>query len=164
MQIEHNTIVSFHYQVETADGEPVDGSAGREPLVYLHGHSQIVPGLEKMMAGKRAGEHIDATVAPAEAYGEHDAELDLTVPLDAFPDEIQPQLQEGVQFQAEHPSQAEAVVLYTVVGREEDRVLVSGNHPLAGQTLVFAVDVVSVRPATEEELAHGHAHGPGGAH
>ncbi len=164
MQIAADAIVSFHYQVVTSDGDAVDSSEGREPLVYLHGRSQIVPGLEAALLGKSAGDHIDATIAPADAYGERDPALDMGVPMDAFPEEIHEQLQEGAQFQADHPTEDGAVVLYTVVGREADRILVSGNHPLSGQTLIFAVDIVDVRAATEEELSHGHAHGPGGAH
>ena len=93
MQIDKNSVVSFHYSVATTQGEAVDKSEAGEPLVYLHGHGQIVPGLEAAMKGKQAGDKFSATVASKDAYGEHDKELDLQVPLDVFPAEARPQIQ-----------------------------------------------------------------------
>lgn len=163
MRIAKNSVVAFHYRVATADGEKVDESAG-EPLTYLHGKSQIVPGLEEAMIGKQAGDKIRAEVSPEKAYGAHDNDLDLRVPLDAFPADARDKLEPGFQFMADHPSQEGAQVQYTVHKREGDEILISGNHPLAGQALIFDVEVVTVRAATADELSHGHAHGPGGHH
>lgn len=163
MEIAEGTVVSVHYSVRTADGTDVDSSEGRDPLVYLHGSGQIVNGLESALAGKKAGDHVDATVEPAEAYGEYDQGLDLKVPLAAFPEEARAELEPGAQFAAEHPERNEAM-LFTVIEVSDETAVITGNHPLAGQTLVFSVDVVEVRSATDEEKQHGHAHGPDGHH
>ncbi len=164
MQIDKNSVVSFHYTVATTEGEPVDKSQAGEPLVYLHGHGQIVPGLEAVMRGKTAGTKFSATVTPKEAYGEHDPELDLQVPLEVFPPNVRPQIIPGFRFSAEHPTLQGNEVTFVVHQVENEHAFVSGNHPLAGKSLTFDVDVVEVRAATHEELSHGHAHGPGGHH
>jgi FKBP-type peptidyl-prolyl cis-trans isomerase SlyD len=164
MDIAKDTVVSFHYSVATAEGEHVDKSEAGHPLVYMHGHGQIVPGLEAALAGHKPGEHIEATVAPDQAYGAHEEGLDLQVPLDVFPPAVRPQIQPGFKFKAEHPTDQGREVVFTVHGVEEGNAFVSGNHPLAGKTLQFNIDVEEVRAATPEELAHGHAHGPGGHH
>lgn len=164
MQIAHNAVVSFHYSVATAEGEHVDKSEAGEPLTYLHGHGQIVPGLEAALLGKTKGEKIDAAVSPAQAYGEHEKELDLQVPLAVFPANVRSQIQPGFRFKAEHPTLQGSEVVFTVHGIEGENAFVSGNHPLAGKTLNFKVEIVDVRAPTAEELSHGHAHGPGGHH
>ncbi len=164
MPIAKDSVVSFHYTVATAEGEHVDKSEEGQPLVYLHGHGQIVPGLEAAMAGREAGEHLDTTVAPDQAYGDYEKELDLQVPLEVFPAEVRTQIQPGFRFKAEHPTAQDREVVFTVQGIEGEHAFVSGNHPLAGKTLQFAIDVVEVRPASADELSHGHAHGPGGHH
>ena len=164
MEIGKNAIVSMHYRVATAEGEQVDRSEEGQPMIYLHGHGQIIPGLEAALEGHRSGETIEAEIAPKDAYGDYDQELDLKVDRDAFPKQVQAQLKPGYRFMAEHPQRPKEQVLYTVHRLENDAVLVSGNHPLAGQTLRFTVQVVDVRPASQEELEHGHAHGPGGHH
>jgi FKBP-type peptidyl-prolyl cis-trans isomerase SlyD len=164
MQIGNNTIVSMHYQVATSEGEQVDKSQEGQPLVYLHGHGQIIPGLEAALAGHSVGETVEAELAPEVAYGEYDEDLDIRVGKDAFPADVQQKLEPGFQFMAQHPGKEGENLLYTVHGVEQDEVLVSGNHPLAGKTLLFKVEIVEVRRASEEELAHGHAHGPGGHH
>ncbi len=164
MDIAKNSVVSFHYQVATMNGETVDKSEEGQPMVYLHGTSQIIPGLEEALLGHHAGEHVEAKVPPEKGYGGYDADLDLRVPLDAFPDEARTKLEPGYRFVAEHPSRAGEELMFTVHQVEGADVLISGNHPLAGKTLVFTLDVVEVRPATSEELSHGHAHGPGGHH
>lgn len=162
MQIAKDTIVRIHYRLTDKEGEVLDSSEEGDPLAYLHGHSQIVPGLESALEGQSEGSHVDATVEPAEGYGEYDERLNLRLPLEAFPEDVRPKLHAGVQFMAPHPEQEKEPVLFTVVSETSDSVTVTGNHPLAGQTLVFSVDVVSVREATGEELEHGHAHGEGG--
>lgn len=164
MPISKNTVVAMSYRVATADGELVDQSQPGDPLHFLYGVGQIIPGLEKALAGKNVGDKINATVSPAEGYGEHDPGLDLQLPLDAFPKDAQKQLKPGFRFMAEHPTQEGQQVPFTVHQVEGDQVLVSGNHPLAGQTLNFQVEIVSLRPASAEELSHGHVHGPGGHH
>jgi FKBP-type peptidyl-prolyl cis-trans isomerase SlyD len=164
MQIGTNAVVSMNYLVATVDGEHVDKSEEGQPMVYLHGHGQIIPGLEAALEGRSRGEKITTTVQPADAYGDYDQELDLRVGKDAFPEDVQDQLKPGFQFMAEHPGKAGESMLFTVHRIEQDDVLVSGNHPLAGQTLTFTIEVLEVRLASADELSHGHAHGPGGHH
>lgn len=159
MQIAQNAVAAFHYTLTDDDGQVIDSSAGREPLTYLHGSGQIVPGLEKQMEGRAAGDKFTAHVAPEEGYGVRHEELMQEVPRAAFQgvEDIQP----GMQFQGNGP---EGQVNVTVTKVENDVVFIDANHPLAGKTLHFAIEVTDVRGATEEELAHGHAHGAGGHH
>ncbi len=164
MQIAQNTVVSMHYRVATAEGEHVDASAPGEPLVYLHGHSGIIPGLENALTGKTAGDKVETEVAPAQGYGDYDQGLDLVVTMDAFPADARPHLQPGFRFRAEHPTKDGEQVIFTVAKVEGEQVFVSGNHPLAGKTLRFQVEIAEVRAATAEELSHGHVHGAGGHH
>jgi FKBP-type peptidyl-prolyl cis-trans isomerase SlyD len=164
MDISTNSVVSFHYKVVTSTGEAVDQSEKGEPLVYLHGHGNIVPGLEKQMLGKKKGDKFTANVAAKEAYGEHDKELDLQVPVEVFPANVRGQIQPGFRFRAEHPTLQGNEVTFTVVQVDEQNAYVSGNHPLAGKDLVFDIDIADVRAASKEEVSHGHAHGPGGHH
>jgi len=157
MQIAQNTVAAFHYTLTDDEGQGIDSSNGREPLTYLHGKGQIVPGLEKQMEGRQAGDKFNADVVPAEGYGEHQAELMQEVPREAFQgvEDIQP----GMQFQGQGP---QGVVNVTVTKVEDGKVHIDGNHPLAGKTLHFAIEVADVREATAEELQHGHVHGAGG--
>lgn len=162
MQIAKDTVVSMHYRVATSEGEHVDASLPGQPLVYLHGHGQIIPGLEAALIGKTAGDKVQTEVAPAQGYGEHDGGLDLVVAKDAFPADAQAHLEPGFRFRAEHPSKEGTTVIFTVHKVDGDEVFVSGNHPLAGKTLAFDVEIAEVRAATTEEIHHGHAHGAGG--
>lgn len=162
--IAKNSVVAFHYQVATAEGEQVDASQPGEPLTILVGYENIIPGLEKQMVGKTVGDKFEATVAPAEAYGEHNPELDLSVPSSSFPANIRSQLQPGMRFRGESPADPGQDTVFTVVGTDGDNILVTGNHQLAGKTLIFKVEIASVRTASAEELAHGHVHGEGGHH
>jgi len=159
MQIAQNSVAAFHYTLTDDEGQVIDSSEGREPLTYLHGSGQIVPGLEKQMEGRAVGDKFIADVAPEEGYGVRHAELMQEVPREAFQgvEDIQP----GMQFQGRGP-QGEINVTVTKV--EDDKVFIDGNHPLAGKTLHFAIEVTDLRAATEEELAHGHVHGAGGHH
>jgi len=159
MQIAHQKVVSIHYTLTNVDGDIIDSSEGSEPLSYLHGFGNIIPGLENALTGRKAGDRFTVSVAPAEGYGERDDGMIQSVPRNAFQgvDEIQP----GMQFQAQSP---EGMQLVTVIGVEEDEVILDGNHPMAGLTLNFAVEITDVRDATHEELDHGHVHGPGGHH
>jgi FKBP-type peptidyl-prolyl cis-trans isomerase SlyD len=164
MQIANGTVVAIHYKVATAEGEHVDASQPGEPMSFLCGSGQIIIGLEEALMGKGAGDAIAVDVPAARAYGTRDPELDLAVPLTAFPEDARAQIREGMQFQAEHPTKAGEVAVFTVHGRRGEEVLVSGNHPLADKDLHFEVTIDSVRAPTKDELAHGHAHGPGGHH
>ncbi len=157
MQIVPQAVVAFHYALTDDAGQVIDSSAGREPLTYLHGGGQIVPGLERQMEGRNCGDKFTAQVTPEEGYGVPQAELMQQVPRNAFPGvaDIQP----GMQFQGRS---AQGEISVTVTKVENDTVFIDGNHPLAGKTLHFAVEVVDVRAATTEELEHGHVHGAGG--
>lgn len=159
MQISENKVVSIHYTLKNDAGEVLDTSSGHEPLAYLHGSGNIVPGLEKALEGKQAGDSVSVSVTPEEGYGPRHDGLVQEVPRAAFEgvDEIEPDM----QFHAEGPA---GPLVLTVTKVEGDTITVDGNHPLAGETLHFAVEVTEVRDATEEELEHGHVHGPDGHH
>jgi FKBP-type peptidyl-prolyl cis-trans isomerase SlyD len=150
-----NLVVSMHYTLTDNVGNVLDSSAGREPLTYLHGAGNIIPGLEQALTGKVQGDNVQAKIAPADGYGESRPEMIQIVPRTAF--QGVEQVEPGMQFQAQ--GQDGAVQQITVTAVEGDNVTVDGNHPLAGVELNFDVDIVAVREATEEELAHGHAHG-----
>jgi FKBP-type peptidyl-prolyl cis-trans isomerase SlyD len=159
MQISENSVVSFHYTLTDSTGKVIDSSQGNEPLTYLHGVGQIVPGLENALVGKTPGDKLDVEVAAEDGYGEHQEFMVQQVPREAFQgvDVIEP----GMQFQAQTPQGGMTV---TVTAVDDTTVTVDGNHPLAGQVLFFAVEVVSVRDAPAEEREHGHVHGAGGHH
>lgn len=157
MNIAKDKVVSMHYTVKAANGEVIDTSEGREPLLYMQGHRNIIPGLEQALEGKQVGDKIEPVIEADMAYGEINDALIQEVPRSAF--EGVEQLEVGMHFQAQSE---QGPVHVKVTNIEDDKVTVDGNHPLAGQTLHFSVEVVDVRDATEEELAHGHAHGAGG--
>lgn len=159
MQITKNSVVSFHYTLNDPDGKLLDTSAGREAFAYIQGHSMIVPGLERQLEGRKTGESLLAIVPASEGYGEIDPSLVHKVPVDRFGDQ---KVEPGMQFQAgsEHGDMG----VFTVISVNDGIVALNGNHPLAGVTLHFNVEITGVRAATEEELAHGHVHGPGGHH
>lgn len=158
MQIAKNKVVSIDYKLTDKSGKVLDSSEGGEPLAYIHGAKNIIPGLEAALDGKRSGDKISVTIEPKDAYGERDEEQMATIPRDKFNvKEIQP----GMQFQAQT---THGTRILTVVSVDKDHVKVDGNHPLAGVTLVFDVTVKEVRDATQDELAHGHVHGAGGHH
>ncbi|GAA6131086.1 MULTISPECIES: FKBP-type peptidyl-prolyl cis-trans isomerase [Halopseudomonas] len=158
MQIAANKAVSIDYTLTNADGEVLDSSNGGAPLVYLHGAGNIIPGLEKALEGKQAGDAVNVTVEPAEAYGEFNAELIAVLGRNMF--EGVDELEVGMQFHASGPDGSMQIV--TIKALEGDEVTVDGNHPLAGEQLTFDVKVVEVREATDDEMAHGHIHGEGG--
>ena len=159
MQIAENKVAAFHYTLTNDAGEVLDSSRGREPLAYLHGAGNIVPGLEEAMAGKQAGDAFKVDVQPEDGYGLHHEGLVQDVPRAAFQgvDSIEP----GMSFQAQTPQGMHSV---TVTKVTSDTVTVDGNHPLAGQVLHFDIEVTEVREPLPEELSHGHVHGPGGHH
>ncbi|MGH8145641.1 MAG: FKBP-type peptidyl-prolyl cis-trans isomerase [Rhodanobacteraceae bacterium] len=157
MQIADRSVASFHYTLTNDSGDVIDSSRAREPLAYLHGAGNIVPGLEKALAGREAGDAFKVDVEPQQGYGPRHEEMLQTMPKSAF--QGVPEVKPGMQFQANGPQGA---VLITVAAVDGDTVSVDGNHPLAGQNLHFDVEVTEVREATEEELTHGHVHGAGG--
>jgi FKBP-type peptidyl-prolyl cis-trans isomerase SlyD len=159
MQIATHKVVSIHYTLTSDEGDILDSSEGQEPLTYLHGLGNIIPGLESALTGRAVGDKFTVSVAPAEGYGERDDAMVQSVPKNAFQgvDEILP----GMQFQAQSP---EGMQLLTVIGVEGDDVILDGNHPMAGLNLNFTVEITEIRDATREELDHGHVHGPGGHH
>jgi FKBP-type peptidyl-prolyl cis-trans isomerase SlyD len=159
VDIEKNRVVTLHYTLRDDQGAVIDTSSGRAPLSYVHGKGNIIPGLERALAGKSAGDRLDVTVAPEQGYGPRDERLVQILPRSRF--EQGAALEPGMQLRATTPRGARIV---TVVKIERDFVTVDGNHPLAGRTLHFSVEVAEVRRATHEEVSHGHVHGPGGHH
>ena len=158
MLIANQHVVAIDYTLSNDAGEVIDSSAGAEPLVYLHGAGNIITGLENALAGKTAGDELEVSIEPEDAYGEYSAELITTLGREMF--EGVDNLEVGMQFHASAPDGGMQVV--TVRDVDGDQVTIDGNHPLAGQQLNFKVKVISVRAASEEEVAHGHVHGEGG--
>ncbi len=158
--IQQDSVVTLHYQLTLDDGSIADSSFGGDPLSYLHGHGNLVPGLERQLAGKKTGDKFDAEVAPADGYGEFDPADEQTLPRSAFPKKMD--LQPGMGFHTKD-QQGNPMPLFIKEVKGE-QVVVTGNHPLAGQRLNFKIEIVQVRKATKEELSHGHVHGPGGHH
>lgn len=155
MKIENNNVVSIEYTLTNTAGDVMDSSANHgKPLKYLHGASNIIPGLENALTGKEVGDKLSVTVEPSEAYGDKNDVLVETIPMDYF-DGIE-NLSEGMQLKAQGDDGQEHLVTVTKI--EDGQVTVDGNHPLAGQVLSFDVEVVEVREAAQEELDHGHAH------
>ncbi|WPC73848.1 peptidylprolyl isomerase [Vibrio porteresiae] len=154
MKIEKNVVVALAYQVKLEDGVVVDQSTTDAPLEYLHGNDNLIIGLERELEGKVAGDKFTATIAPEDAYGEHSDDLVQRVPAEVF--QGVDELEVGMRFLADTDQGPIPVEITEVDG---DEVVVDGNHMLAGHTLTFDVEVVAVRAATEEELAHGHVHG-----
>ena len=159
--VENNQVVAMHYTLKDKEGNVLDTSEGQDPLTYLHGASNIIPGLEKALSGKAVGDQVNVKVDPKEAYGEPNPELVQQVPAQMF--EGVEDLAAGMVFQvqANESQPPQRIVIQSVDG---DVVTVDGNHPLAGVELHFDVNIVSVRPATETEVEHGHVHGDGHDH
>ena len=159
MEITADKVVLINYTLKNDAGAVLDSSAGGEPLAYIQGHGNLVPGLEKALEGKQDGSTVAVTVPPAEGYGIRDAALVQRTPKRAL--QGSGEIRKGMQFQGRTD---DGMRLFTVTAVVGDMVTLDGNHPLADENLHFAVDVVSVRDATAEELAHGHVHGAGGHH
>ena len=159
MQIANDKVVMIHYTLTNDEGDLLDSSKDQDPLAYLHGFGNIIPGLEKALTGRSIGDTFKIEIAPEDGYGVRDNEMVQSVPRSAFEgvDEIEP----GMQFQAQSP---DGIQLVTVIDIDGDEVILDGNHPMAGITLHFDVEVNDIREATREELEHGHVHGAGGHH
>jgi FKBP-type peptidyl-prolyl cis-trans isomerase SlyD len=158
MQITDNTAVSFHYTLTNNSGEELDSSIGSEPLLYLHGAGNIIPGLEAALLGKKAGDKLNVSIEPEHAYGLLDENMVQVVSKKMFEGM---DVEIGMQFHAD-VSYGSGVITITAI--DGDDVTIDGNHPLAGEHLNFDVEVVDVRPATADEIEHGHIHGTGCHH
>lgn len=158
MQITDKTAVSFHYTLTNPSGEQLDSSRGEEPLLYLHGAGNIIAGLEAALAGKSVGDIFNVTIPPEDGYGELAPEMVQVVSKKMFEGM---DVEVGMQFHAD-VSHGSGIITITEI--DGDDVTIDGNHPLAGETLIFDVEVVDVRPATDDEMAHGHVHGAGCNH
>ncbi len=156
MHIADQTVVSIQYTLKNGSGEILDQADKEHPLQYLHGAGNLIPGVEKALLGSEEGATMEVVIPPEEAYGGRDEGLVIEVPRSELPEG---EIQVGMQFQVQH---GEGVGIVTVTGLEGDSVTLDGNHPLAGETLHFDLQVLGVRAATAEELEHGHVHGPGG--
>ena len=154
MKIAESCVVSIHYTLTNNEGETLDSSAGGDPLAYLHGAGGLIPGLERELEGKEKGDQFQATIQPEDAYGEVNPGLVQEVPLDALSG-IE-NLAVGMQLQSQSPDGRTQILIVEAIGAES--ATLNANHALAGVVLNFAVEVTDVRAATEEELAHGHAH------
>ena len=159
MKIESETVVSFHYTLRDENGKELETSRGSEPSVYLHGANNIIRGLETAMTGREPGDVFTVSLAPAEAYGMRNPDKMQRVPVKHLA--FRGKLEAGKVVQL---NTAEGMRAVTVVKAGRHSADIDANHPLAGQTLAFDVEIVDLRPATPEEIAHGHAHGPGGHH
>ena len=155
MQIGKEKVVSIHYTLRDNSGTVLDSSVGNSPLLYIQGIGNLIPGMEEGLEGKSKGDKVDIKVSPEKGYGVKNDQFIQKVPRSAFGGQ---EVKVGMQFQTDRSQ----VVTVTDVGL--DSITVDGNHPLAGVELNFAVEVMDVREATSEELAHGHVHGPGGHH
>jgi FKBP-type peptidyl-prolyl cis-trans isomerase SlyD len=159
MPIAQNSVVTIHYTLKDDAGEVIDSSREGDPIAYLHGHGNLVPGLERELEGKNTGDKVNVSVTPEHGYGEYDKQLVQQVPRRALQGIANVKV--GMRLQAQTPQGPRAVVVTRLVG---DMVTIDGNHPLAGKNLNFDVEITDVRDATEEELSHGHVHGEGGHH
>jgi FKBP-type peptidyl-prolyl cis-trans isomerase SlyD len=158
MQIGKNTVVTLKYQLYGSDGQLIEQT--EEPVEYLHGgYGNMFPAVEKALEGKNVGETCRVRLTPDDGFGDYDAELVHVEPRNKFPGHVEV----GMQFEGSGEESGETIV-YTVTDVAEEKVVVDGNHPLAGQTLHFECTISGVREASEEEMSHGHAHGAHGHH
>lgn len=157
--IEKDSVVELHYTVKDHDGETLESSRENGALHYLHGHNNLIPGLENALAGRKAGDTFMVDIVADEAYGQRNETMVHTVDIESFA-HIE-DLSVGMRLQGQTD---QGVVAFMVTDITDGKVTVDANHPLAGMDLKFDVDVVSVREASAEEIEHGHVHGPGGHH
>jgi len=158
MTIENEKVVTVHYHLTNADGQVIESSRGRDPLTYLHGAGTLLASLERALTGLDVGATKTVELAPAEAYGEHDATKIETLPRGAFAQV--PNLAVGMRLEGQDANGRTFTVRVMEIG--EDTVVIDANHPLAGETLTFAMEVLAIREATPDELTHGHVHEAGG--
>ncbi|AMO55414.1 peptidylprolyl isomerase [Endozoicomonas montiporae] len=158
MVISDKKVVKIHYTLKNQGGEVMDSSEGHEPLAYLQGAGNILEGLENELTGKQAGDKLKVSIEAAEGYGEYDESLVQPVPMEQFGEH---QVEVGMQFHAD-TAIGPRIVTIIAINEEEKQVVIDANHALAGEDLFFDVEVVEVRDASQEELDHGHVHGPDG--
>ncbi|MGH8259790.1 MAG: peptidylprolyl isomerase [Steroidobacteraceae bacterium] len=159
MTVKPDSVVSIHYTLKDDGGGVLDSSASGDPLTYLHGHGQLIAGLERQLEGKSSGDRLSVSIPPADGYGEYDKSLVQQIPRRTLKGIAS--IKVGMQLHAQTDQGPRTVTVARLAG---DLVTVDGNHPLAGKNLHFDVEVADVREATAEELTHGHVHGPGGHH
>jgi FKBP-type peptidyl-prolyl cis-trans isomerase SlyD len=159
MKVSRGKIVSLRYTLKGDDGDVLDSSEGHGPLRYLHGYDGLLPALERALEGMSAGESATVDLPAADAYGDHDPDAVIRASREQFPEDVE--LVPGLEVAAQGP---DGMVTFRVLEVHEGGAVLDANHPLAGQNLHFDVQVVDVREATADELAHGHAHGPDGHH
>jgi len=159
MKITKNTVVSLDYTLKNNDGTVLDSSAGREPLVYLHGVGALIPGLENKLEGLEANAALNVTIQPEDGYGKRSEELIHKVSKAGFQGDEEMQVGMQVQLDTEN-----GPMIATIAGIEGEEVTLDLNHPLADEILHFDVEIKDVRNATEDEISHGHVHGVGGHH
>jgi FKBP-type peptidyl-prolyl cis-trans isomerase SlyD len=159
LSIKKDSVVTLNYTLKDDAGEVIDASPAGEPLAYLHGHGNLVAGLERELEGRNGGDELSVKVAPQDGYGEHSKQLVQKVPRRSLKGIAK--ITVGMRLHAQTDEGPRPVTVTAVTG---DMVTIDGNHPLAGKNLNFDIGIVAVRDATEEELAHGHVHGPGGHH
>jgi FKBP-type peptidyl-prolyl cis-trans isomerase SlyD len=152
-------IMGFHYTLKDINGQVIDSSEGAAPLLFMLGSGHIIPGLETSISAMEVGEKKNVEVKAKDAYGEVIEDLKMVVERQQFPPEAD--LQVGDQFRTSEDPNAP---VFTITVIEDNSIHIDGNHPLAGKDLFFDIEVTEKRDATEEEMAHGHAHGPGGHH
>ena len=158
MQIAMNTVVTMTYELLNSDGEVLEASS--EPVSYLHGgYDNIFPKVEEEMHGKNIGDSVTISLEPADAFGDYDEELVQIEPTSAFP---AADLKVGMNFEGE--DETGEIILYTVTSIADGKVVVDGNHPWAGERVIFKATIKDVRLAGQEEVTHGHVHGVGGHH
>lgn len=161
--VSNNMVASVHYKGTLPEnGEVFDSSEGREPLTFLVGHKQMIPGFEEEIMGAKVGETREFTLPSDRAYGDRDKDAVMEIPREQFAQlEQEATLETGMQLVAQLPHGPSP---FTITSLTDDTVTADFNHALAGQSLTFSVEIVELRPASEEELAHGHVHGPDGHH
>lgn len=159
MKVGKNMVVSLNYTLKNSEGQVLDTSEGREPLVYLHGAGNLIPGLEAQIEGHEKGAVLDIVVEPEHAYGNRRDDLYRVVPKSGF--QGNEEMQVGMQVQLETD---QGLAIASISAIEGEEVTLDMNHPLADMQLHFNVDIVDLREATEDEISHGHVHGPGGHH
>ena len=159
MTAENTKVIGFHYTLKNDAGEVLDSSVGHDPMLYLAGSGQVLLTLDAVISTLAVGEKKSVTLSAKEGYGEVNPSLKMNVKLGQFPEgtEVKP----GLQFRINSEPNSPMFRVINVLGEE---VFIDGNHPLAGETLHFDVEVTESRDATDDEIAHGHAHGPGGHH
>lgn len=158
MRVEKNKVVDIHYVLRLSNGEEVDTTDDEAPLPYLHGYGNIVPGLERALEGREQGDKFTVEVAPEDGYGAYDESATEEIPVDEFPEEME--IVEGDEIYVEDEEGNEVVGYIEEIDEENGTILVDYNHPLAGETLIFDVEVAAVRDATPDELQQGYANDP----